>query len=122
MSSGSDQEREDRALDALIVAASRPDLWPQAPARPPAPDAGLTKEDRRALDALGPDLAARVAAGQWAPRARPRPARPRRRGRPRLTGALHRAEEDAGLTEEARQEMERKVRELEAEGDGGSPP
>src|SRR5262245_43413397 len=100
MSTDSDQDREDRAIDALIVMAFRPELRPGAPppARP-APAVRLTEADRRILAALGPDFAARLAAWERAPRPRPLGARPRRRGRT-TTGALHRAPEDAGLTEE----------------------
>jgi hypothetical protein len=109
MSTPDDQHREERALDALLVLALRPDL---------------TEEDRRALAALGPDLAERIVAGTWRPR-RPGPGarrKARRRGR-ELTGSLHRAGEETDLTEEARQEMERKVRELdEEEKEGGSRP
>jgi hypothetical protein len=111
MSAPEDQQREERALDALMVLALRPDLAAGGPA-PGAgrSDSGLSEEDRRALDALGSDLAARVAAGAWGPW-------PARCGR-ELTGSLHRAEGECDLTEQAREELERKVRELdEEEGD-----
>jgi hypothetical protein len=38
-----------------------------------------------------------------------------------LTGSLHRAGEDGDLTEQAREEMERKVRELDEEEGGARP-
>jgi hypothetical protein len=66
-------EREDRALDALIVLALRKDLRAvylddldelddlEDPLDLDGPEPVLSAEDERALDALGPDLAERIA-------------------------------------------------------------
>lgn len=114
-----DGEREDQALDALIVAALRPDLRGDVPTDVAGPEPALSDEDRRALDALGPDLAERLARGER-PGGRPRP-RKNGGGRWQLAGSLNRGEgEEPG--EEAREEMERKRRELDAEEPGELPP
>lgn len=122
MSAADEREREEQALDALIVAAFRqedceardlPDVTMPAPA--------LSEEDRRALDALGPDLAARIIAGTWAPRSGQ--AREEwqgaRRAEPELAGSMHRSNDEGDLSDEAREEIERKIREIEAEDEEG---
>jgi hypothetical protein len=119
MSASEDQEREERALDVLIVLAFLLEGADDAPP-PPDPDGPepvLSPEHRAALDALGPDLVERIVRaipGSVSGRARHTPRRARRR-RPGLTGSMHRVKGKGKLTDEARAEMERKVRELEAE-------
>jgi hypothetical protein len=120
MSTPDEQHREEQALDALIVLALRPDLAGDPPPDLGGPGPALTEEDRRALAALGPDLAALIAAGVWEPRPTRKRRKAPRRGR-ELTGSLHRAQEEGELTEEARAEMERKVRELDEEEGGARP-
>jgi len=116
MSNDLDPEREDRALDALIVLAFRPELRQDVPLPDltgPAPE--LPPEYQRALEALEPGLVQRLRRRLEAsqPRTSRRGPRSSETGRPRLTGSLHRGEEEGQLTDQAREEMERKVRELE---------
>jgi hypothetical protein len=67
MSIPSNDEREEQALDALIVAAFRQDPDEDyALLDINAPEPLLSEEDNRALDALGSDLAVRIVAG-WRP-------------------------------------------------------
>src|SRR5262245_65748971 len=48
---------------------------------PPSPEEPfLARRTLRALDALGPELVARLVAGEWSPRPRRRPGRSSRRG------------------------------------------
>jgi hypothetical protein len=118
MTDSPEKEREDRALDALIVMAFRPDLADLGPL-PDLSDPALllSPEDQAALDArLGPDLVARILAEH--PPASSSPKNPKRRKktrrRSRPAGSLHRS--DGGeVTEKARAEMERRIREREAE-------
>jgi hypothetical protein len=99
----------DRALDELAARVLRDGPpWAAAPPELTGPEPALAEDDRRALDALGPDLVGRLL-GQERRRRRARRAR-RRRG---LTGSLHRAGAGGELSDEDREEMERKVCELE---------
>ncbi len=116
-----DPSREDRALDALIAAAFRQepceDLTLEELRRL---ESALSDEDKAALAGLGDDLAERIAAGLWTPRSRPG-------GEDvgagscaeELAGSMHRGDEGGDLTDAAREEMERKLRELE-EGEQGA--
>ncbi len=114
-----DGERHEQALDDLIVAALRgvphagdlPDLEGPKPA--------LSEADRRALDALGPGLVEGVIRRAAAPDG-PAP-RTKRKARPRrseLAGSLHRDDGEGAVDPEAREAIEHKIREIDAEGDG----
>jgi hypothetical protein len=122
MSAADEREREQQALEALIVAAFRQeDFEVQDLPDVTTPGPILAEEDRRALDALGPDLVARIVAGTWAPRSRRAPGKHpgARRAEPELAGAMHRGDDEGEITDAAREEMERRVRELEAEDEEG---
>jgi hypothetical protein len=118
----------DPFLDALIVLALTSNEWQgELPDLPDldGPEPELSEEDQRALDALGPDLVGRIVRGEWRSRPLQRPkgrARDGHRPGGRRTGTMHRGEAGAELTDKAREEMERKVRELEADGGEGAPP
>jgi hypothetical protein len=121
MATTDDSDRADRFLDALIVLALRGELAEDDLPDLDGPEPVLSDEAQRALDALGPDLVARIVRGDWRPRRRPR--RPGRVSDGPLgrTGTMHRGQATE-LTDKAREEMERKVRELEAEDEGGPRP
>lgn len=107
MTQPQDENRETRAIDALIVAALRADL-DTTPPDLDAPAPALTEEDRLALARLGPDFIARVLAN-------PRESSHCSRAtiRRELATAMNRGEEDAELTDAARKEMERRIEEEE---------
>lgn len=118
MNNANPDEREERALEALIVAAFH--LSPEDPTSFDDPHV-LSEEDRQALDALGPDLIDRVLKGQPAPRpARKGTVSPAPQLRPEAA-ALHRGDEQ--LTPGAEEEIERQRRKLlsgdEHDPDGG---
>lgn len=120
MSAADEREREERALEALIVAAFRQDdCQIEDPLEIAGKESALDEDDRRALDDLGPDLVARIVAGSRAPRREGGTAsRPGVRQVEReLAGSMNRGGDDE-LTEQARQEMERKVREIEDQEGG----
>src|SRR4051794_27658683 len=100
MSAADEREREEKALEALIVAAFRQDdCVMENPAEVAGKEALLDGDDGRALDALGPDLVARIVAGG---RAVARPGV--RQAKAELAGSMNRGGDDGGLTEEARDE------------------
>jgi hypothetical protein len=106
------QQYNDRALLAFLSIALRPDLEADfAPYLAAGDTRLLTPKARRALEALGPDVVARVMGGgvYRKPRRRRRP----RRGRDRVGGSF-RCGGTGILIDQARAEMDRKVRELEA--------
>ena len=114
MNADRNHDREEQALDALIVWALRHDLAEDRPEPDlEGPQPVLSAEHREALEALGPDLVARILAGTWQPRQRP--SANSRPGKRRLTGSLHRGEDDDEVTDRARREMERKVQDQDAE-------
>ncbi len=101
------QERESAALDALAAAAFSQDLCDEDADDLQRLSATLTPEDRAALDASSKDRLAKLFGGGLPkPKAAKRPTG-------NLATALNRADEDQELSEAARQEMERKVREAE---------
>ncbi|HLJ97733.1 MAG TPA: hypothetical protein VKU02_31520 [Gemmataceae bacterium] len=128
MSGGSRREREERALDALLVSILRrvdkddditePDKLPQ-----------LTDEEKAAMNALGTDFIDRILAGERPipPREEPKKDDPDESEEAALAGSgadcsLNRAEEvDDETTEELerreREILERKAREREERGD-----
>ena len=118
MTTPHERDREDEALDALIVAAFRSDQGKEdddLDLTGPVPR--LSEGDERALAALGPDVVAKILADRREPAhgERRRPVQRLHVPEPELAGAMNRGEEDAELTEDAREEMERKVREHEEE-------
>jgi hypothetical protein len=108
----------DEALDELLIEALGGDLSevPEPPALD-GPEPVLSDEDRQALAALGPDLVARLLKEER--RRRARRARKSRRSRRELTGSLPRTEGEGDLTDKAREEIERRAGELEAEMEEG---
>jgi hypothetical protein len=112
MSTPHDNTREDDALDALIVAAFRQDETEcEGITRLRSREPILSEEDCAALDALGDDLAARIVLGAWAPTGTDCPGS--QTDEAELAAAMNRGEEDGELSDEAREEMDRKTRELE---------
>jgi len=108
-----DEKREERALDALIVAALRADIGKV----PPPPDQGfpdLTEEDRRALDALGPDFIKRLLAGQQPSE---RPSERESVQRELTSASMHRGGDEGKPTDKAREEMEQRIKENEERKD-----
>src|SRR6266481_2351743 len=129
MSEGSRREREERALDALLVSILRrvdkdddivePDKLPQ-----------LTEEEKAAMNELGTDFIDRILAGERpvSPREKPKNDDPDNDEEAALAGSgadcsMNRAEEvDGETTEELerreREILERKARERKERGDG----
>ena len=109
-------DHDDGALDALMFLAFLDETAQKMP-QISGPEPDLDAEDQRALGALGPDLVARVLAGQAPPpRAAPAP-RPASPGGLRLSAAMNRGGPDGEITRAAREEMERKMREREGDGE-----
>lgn len=119
MNSTNEHDREKAAFDALLVAAFRQDS--DAADCPPAvvgPEPILNEEDQRALDALGSELVSRIVAGTWDPPSGAASASNEsvcEKEDRELAGAFHRGEEDQQLTDTAREEIERRIRELDLE-------
>src|SRR5579859_1888195 len=106
MNNANGKEREERALEALIVASfytgqedsesfDNPDI--------------LNEEDRRAMASLGHDLIDRIVAGSRTKATRKRPALTSELIQPEVA-ALNRGDEQ--VTEAAKEEMETKRKEL----------
>jgi hypothetical protein len=113
-----DQDREQKALDALIAAALRQDPCAEDDFRKlKAAAQSLTPEDRQALDTFDAALVARILAGTWRPRsaAGEKTAVPEHPAEEELAGSMHRGDEGGELTDAAREEMEQKLRELKDE-------
>jgi len=108
-------DHDDGAVDAIMYIAYLKDLASAVPALT-GPEPMLSPDDRRALDALGPDLVSRIISGDVRPRPRSDPASDLVAPGFQIAGAMHRGGEDGELTDAAREEMERKIREIE-EGD-----
>ncbi|OAI41005.1 hypothetical protein AYO40_00555 [Planctomycetaceae bacterium SCGC AG-212-D15] len=103
----------DDILDALIVLAFTEVDFPSDAELAQLGDE-LSIEDEMALDALGPDIVERILNGEWKPKSRSGKRRKKRRHEHReLAGAMNRDDGDGELTDEARAEMEKKIRELE---------
>lgn len=118
-----EQDREDKALDALIAAAFRQASCDDIDLKAlRAAQSALTPEDREALNKLDNDLVARIMAGDWSGKnsLEPPARNDQAAAQSELAGAMHRGDEGADLTDAARKEMERKLRELEEE-DGSQP-
>ena len=111
----SELNREDQALDALIAAAFRQvdfdDLNLETLKKA---QRFLTAEDRQVLDNLGDDFVDRVSGGQWETRSVSAWERSHEVHDDELAAAMNRGDDD-DLTDVAREEMERKLRELEDE-------
>lgn len=116
-----DPSREDRALDALIAAAFRQEPCEDVPLEELRRlESALSDEDKSALAYLGDDLTEKIAAGLWTPRSRPGVDDAGAAScAEELAGSMHRGDEGGDLTDAAREEMERKLRELE-EGEQGA--
>jgi hypothetical protein len=122
-----DPNREDKALDALIAAAFRQeaceDLTLEELRRL---ESALSDEDKAALASLGDDLAERIAAGLWKARSgADDDGAGSESCAEELAGSMNRGDEEGDLTDAAREEMERKLRELEEgkdKGDGQEKP
>jgi|SRR5579862_3938623 len=108
-------DQDDEAMDAIIFLAYLKDLSSSVPSVT-GPEPVLAPEDQRALDTLGPDLAARIVAGQVRPRSRSDPAADSVAPACQMSAAMNRGGEDGNLSDAAREEIERKISELE-EGD-----
>jgi hypothetical protein len=108
-----DTSREDQALDALIVAAflqgtcGAEDLEKQSKRL----ESALSAEDRKALESLGPDLVRRIMADEWAPVKQEQESA----NQEEFRCAMNRGDQDTELTDKAREEMERRIRESESE-------
>ncbi len=115
----SDLNREDQALDALIAAAFRQedfgDLDMEALKKA---ERFLTAEDRQVLENLGDDFVERVTNGTWESMATSTWKEPESVHDEELAAAMNRGDED-DLTDAAREEMERKLRELDDADDDG---
>jgi len=124
-----DSSREDQALDALIAAAFRQDACAELTLKELLKlETALGPEDRAALSRLGSDLVQRIVEGR-------RSARPGNLESPadtaaghcdaEIAGAMFRGDDGGRLTDAAREEMERKLKELksgEATEGPGEPP
>jgi len=118
MSTPNDRNREEDALDALIVAAFRQEDTDCGSSEDlPAKGSPMGEEDSRALEALGPDLAQRVISGSWRPMAEEARGVQSSNELRELASAMNRGDENGQLSEKARDEMERRIRELEERGD-----
>lgn len=106
MNTPHDDNTIERALDALIVGALRADLDDSTP-RFDVGSPELDAEDRRALDTLGPDFVSRLLAGQR----RPQTSRSQPTSRRELATAMNRGDDTGDITDKAREEMERRVKE-----------
>ncbi len=113
MSEGSRREREELALDALLVSILRrvdkddditePDKLPQ-----------LTEEEKAAMNALGTDFIDRILAGERPVPRKPKPDRPNESEELALAGceadtSMNRAEE---VDDETQQELDEREREI----------
>ncbi|MCB9950008.1 MAG: hypothetical protein H6824_03415 [Planctomycetaceae bacterium] len=116
----SELDREDQALDALIAAAFRQedsgDLDMEALKKAKR---FLTAEDRQVLEKLGDDFVERVMNGTRESKATSIWKESETLHDEELASAMNRGDED-DLTDAAREEMERKLRELEDADDKGA--
>lgn len=105
--------REDEALDALMAAAFLQQHEPLPDLSTPPPV--LSADDSRALRGLGSDLVQRIMEGDWSLGAKgaSEPAVEASEASLELTGAMYRSEEEGELSEEEKEKIERKVRELD---------
>lgn len=106
MNGRSENDREERALDALFVSQLR---WNDAEEIDEARLPRLTDEDKAALDSLGPDFMERLLAGKVAPsKTHDGPEAPECAEEEMLAG-MNRAED---IDDETAEELERKRREI----------
>ncbi len=108
-------DHDDGAMDAIMFLAYIKDLSNAVPSLT-GPEPLLAPEDQRALDALGPNLAGRIVAGEVRPRPRSDLGTDSVAPACEIAGAMNRGGEDGALSAAAREEIERKIKELE-EGD-----
>ena len=109
-----ERNREDQALNALIAAAFRQvdcgDLTPEDLSKA---EAALSREDLQALDNLGDDIVDKIVNDQFEPRTNSHKPEMLEAPEEELAGAMHRGEGEDELTDAAKEEMERKLRELD---------
>jgi hypothetical protein len=101
------KQREDLALDALLAAAFTHDLCDEDAAELERFSAALTPEEATSLESGSKDRMAKLFDGSP-----PAPKAVKQRGGT-LATALNRADENQELSDEAKREMERKIREAE---------
>ena len=122
MSLSSNDDREEQGLDALIVAAFRQEpgeekvFFDLNTAEPI-----LSEEDDQALNALGSDLAARIVAGLRPVSGDREDCEDLDEAELLVAGAMHRSSEEGDLSDRARDEIERRIQELEANSPGSLP-
>lgn len=108
----SDLNREEQALDALIAAAFRQeDIDDLDMETLKKSERFLTIEDRRVLENLGNDFVERVTNGTWESKVNSTWEDQENVHNEELSAAMNRGDED-NITDAAREEMERKLREL----------
>ena len=117
MTTPHEQDREEDALDALIVAAFRNGQGEEDDKLDlTGPEPRLSEADEQALAALGPDLVGKILAGGCTSKStKGSHTDLTREPDLELTGAMNRAEEGAEISQKAREEMERKIQEHEEE-------
>ncbi len=101
-----EQYREEKALDALIVAAFKEDICEASDKEIEQFSQALTANDKAALDAVGSDFLKSLFAGE----AKKHKAQV---VRGELATAMNRSDEDQPPTEKAKEEMEKQIREAE---------
>lgn len=110
---------EERALDALMAAAflDATDLGDEE-LNTKKLERFLTEDDKRAMEALGPDLARRITSGEWETgRERPCDHVADHEVEEDLLVAMNRGDGDNDLSPEARAEIEKKIEESQEQED-----
>ena len=123
MTQNNETDRDERALDALIVAAflDETDL-DEVQLNKKKLEGYLTEGDKQALDALGPDLVRKITSGEWeGRRRRPGNSVAKQEVEEDLLVAMNRGDAENELSPEAREEIEKKIEESqEQEGEQNS--
>lgn len=119
MTENNETNRDERALDALIIAAflDATDLDEEQLNKKKL-EGYLTEEDKQALDALGPDLARKITSGEWETGLkRPCDQTANHEVAEDLLVAMNRGDGDNDLSPEARAEIEKKIEESQEQED-----